>query len=78
VIFLVALSVVFVAALLAQQWLIAQEREEWTAERQKLLDRIQAPERVVIGEFEPSSLTQYVAPDDDAAFWEAKREMSDG
>lgn len=49
----------------------AQERKERDAERDRLLDRIQAPEKIA-QEYEPSDIHQYVPFDDDEAFWKAK------
>jgi len=52
-----------------QRWQV--ERDRWRAEREKLLDRIQAPEVAVVAEQQP---TQYVAPDDDEGYWQATEE----
>jgi hypothetical protein len=52
-------------------------QEVFEAERRELLQRIQAPERAVLKDFEPSDRIQYVPFDDDEA-WRANQEELNG
>lgn len=44
----------------------ATERNEWTAERRELVNRVQRPELLPVEKFTPTPT--YIAPDDDQAF----------
>lgn len=52
--------------------------ERWAEERSGLLVRIQAPERAVMEDFEPSSLKQYASFGDDEDTWKALEEVNGG
>lgn len=54
-----------------REWGFTRERREWRSEREKLLDRIQAPELAALPALEPVA---YVAPDDDEGWWAAQEE----
>ncbi len=63
-----ALTALFIAFCLYRE-------RQWTAERDKLLDRIQAPEKAKV--FEPTDMLPNVGYDDDSAYWLAKHDGSD-
>ncbi len=68
----VTLLIILGVTLIWREWLGRVERREWSIERQILCDRIQAPEKAVWRDFEPTK--QHVTFDSDSEFWEAQRE----
>lgn len=72
-IFLTAICIALVCALVAEKYFNAQREREHAKEREKLLQHIQAPQLAVLPEMEPAP---FVAPDDDEGFWQAVEERT--
>ena len=73
----IAIAVILGIVLLAKEWKVAQEQREGTAERQELLQRIQAPEQAVVNHaINPENLTLAVPFDDDEEAFLAREQMN--
>lgn len=68
------LTALFVAALAFQAWLHSRERERMLEAQERLMDRVQAPEKATL--YEPTQMLPAVPYDDDEAFHLATRDFN--
>ena len=73
----IVVAVVLGVVLLAKEWKVAEERREWAAERQELLQRIQAPEQAIVNHAtDKNNLTLPIPFDDDEEAFLAREQMN--
>jgi hypothetical protein len=73
----IGVALVLAGIMLAREWKMGQERQEWAAERQTLLQRIQAPEQAVVDHSTgQGDLTLHIPFDDDEEAFLAREQMN--
>jgi hypothetical protein len=73
----VGIVLILAGVMVAREWKMAQERQDWSAERQMLLQRIQAPEQAVVDHSTgQGELTLHIPFDDDEETFLAREQMN--
>jgi hypothetical protein len=73
----IAIAVILGLVLLVKEWKMAREQQEWAAERQALLQRIQAPEQAIVDySTGQGELTLHIPFDDDEEAFLAREQMN--
>jgi hypothetical protein len=73
----VGVCLILAAVMIAREWRMGQERQDWARERQQLLQRIQAPEQAVVDHSTgQADLTFHIPFDDDEEAFLAREQMN--